>query len=230
LLGYWGLMTLVPAPGFEITNLEKGTNLAAWVDNYLLNGHLWSVTKTWDPEGVLSTIPSIATGIAGLLIGQLLNSAASKIEIVKKTAISGVILVALGVLWNLFFLINKALWSSSYVLYTAGLACLTLSILYYLIDIVNFKKGTKIFLIWGVNPMIVFFLSEIIPQAMYMITFENPKNSSEPTNLLKYSYTAGIEPFFDNPMTSSLVFALIYVGFWTALLGYFYKNKMIFKV
>jgi predicted acyltransferase len=74
LLGYWAIMTLVPAPGFEITNLEKGTNLAAWVDNFLLKGHMWEVTNTWDPEGILSTIPAIATGIMGLLIGQLLNS------------------------------------------------------------------------------------------------------------------------------------------------------------
>lgn len=230
LLGYWGLMTLVPRPGFEITNLEKGSNLAAWLDNFLLKGHMWEVTKTWDPEGVLSTIPSIATGIAGLLLGQLLNSGFLKFEIVKKMAISGVLLVGSGLLWNLVFPINKTLWTSSYVLYTAGLATLTLTVLYYLIDIANYKKGTKLFLIWGVNPMIVFFLSQIIPQALVMITFQNPKNASEQINLMDYLYSAGIQPFFNNPMTASLVFALIYVGFWTAVLGYFYKNKLIFKV
>jgi predicted acyltransferase len=230
LLSYWGLMTLVPAPGFEITNLEKGTNLAAWVDSILLKGHMWEVTKTWDPEGILSTIPAIVTGIIGLLIGQLINSSALKIEIVKKMAISAVVLISLGLIWNIIFPINKALWTSSYVLYTAGLATAFLVFLYYWIDVSNHKKGTRLFLIWGVNPMIVFFISEIIPQAFSMISVQNPKASSEQVNFLDYLYFAGVEPFFTNPMTASLVFALVYVGVWTILLAYFYKHKLIFKV
>ena len=230
LVGYWALMTLVPAPGFEITNLEKGSNLAAWVDGILLKGHLWEATITWDPEGILSTIPAIATGIIGLLVGQLINSSILKIEIVKKMAISGVVLISLGLIWNIVFPINKALWTSSYVLYTAGLATSFLAVLYYCIDISNYKKGTKLFLIWGVNPMIVFFISEIIPQAMVMITFQNPKDASSVINLLDYLYSAGVQPFFTNPMNASFVGALIYVGVWTILLAYFYKQKLIFKV
>jgi len=230
LLGYWALMTLVPAPGFEITNLEKGTNLAAWVDSLLLKGHMWEVTKTWDPEGILSNIPAIATGLIGLLIGQLLNSPLLKIEKAKKMAVIGILLIISGQLWNVIFPINKALWTSSYVLYTAGLATLVLSILYYCIDIANYKKGTKLFLIWGVNPMIVFFLSEIIPQAMVMISFQNPKIPTKQINLLDYLYSSGVQPFFNNPMTASVVFALLYVALWSILLAYFYKKKMYFKV
>ncbi|WP_281637626.1 acyltransferase family protein [Flavobacterium marginilacus] len=230
LLSYWAIMTLIPAPGFEITNLEKGTNLAAWADSILLKGHMWEATKTWDPEGVLSTIPAIATGIIGLLIGQLLNSASLKTEKFKKILLTGVILIILGQIWNIVFPINKALWTSSYVLYTAGLAALTLSLLYYLIDIADYKKGTRLFLIWGVNPMIVFFLSQIIPQAMGMISLPNPKTPTEQTNLWDYLYFLGVQPYFENPMTASLVFALLYVGFWSILLAYFYKNKMYFKV
>jgi predicted acyltransferase len=230
LLGYWGIMTLVPAPGFEITNLEKGTNLAAWIDSVLLKGHMWESTKTWDPEGVLSTIPAIATGIIGLLIGQLLNSALLKTEKSKRMLLIGVILIGLGQLWNIIFPINKALWTSSYVLYTAGLATLTLSILYYLIDIADYKKGIKLFQIWGVNPMIVFFLSQIVPQAMGMISLANPKITTEQINLWDYLYIYGVLPFFNNPMTASLVFALLYAALWSILLMYFYKNKMYFKV
>jgi predicted acyltransferase len=230
LLGYWAIITLIPAPGFEITNLEKGTNLAAWVDSVLLKGHMWEVTNTWDPEGILSTIPAIATGIIGLLIGQLLNSSLLKIEKAKKMATIGIALITLGQLWNIIFPINKALWTSSFVLYTTGLATVVLSILYYCIDIANYKKGTKLFLIWGVNPMIVFFLSEIIPQAFVMISFPNPKTPTEQINLLDYLYAFGIQPFFNNPMTASLVFALLYVALWSMLLAYFYKKKMYFKV
>lgn len=231
LLGYWAIMTLIPAPGFEITNLEKGTNLAAWVDNALLKGHMWESTKTWDPEGILSTIPAIAEGIIGLLIGQLLNdSKLLKSQKAKQMLLIGLTLIIVGQIWNVVFQINKALWTSSYVLYTTGLATLTLSILYYLIDIADYKKGTRLFLIWGVNPMIVFFLSQIIPQAMGMISLSNPKIPTEQTNLWDYLYFLAVEPYFTNPMTASLVFALLYVGFWSILLAYFYKNKMYFKV
>ncbi|WP_264563551.1 acyltransferase family protein [Flavobacterium sp. N3904] len=230
LLGYWTVMTLIPAPGFEITNLEKETNLAAWVDGVLLKGHMWEATNTWDPEGILSTIPAIATGIIGLLIGQLLNGPLLKKDNAKKMAIIAIILISLARLWNTIFPINKALWTSSYVLYTAGLATLVLAILYYCIDIADYKKGIKLFLIWGVNPMIVFFLSEIIPQAMVMISFPNPKIPTNQINLLDYLYAFGVQPFFNNPMTSSLIFALIYVGLWSLLLAYFYKKKMYFKV
>ena len=230
LLGYWAIMTLIPAPGFEITNLERGTNLAAWADNILLKGHMWESSKTWDPEGVLSTIPAIATGIIGLLIGQLLNSVLPKTEKAKRMFLIGVILIVLGQIWNIIFPINKALWTSSYVLYTAGLATLTLSILYYLIDIADYKKGIQLFQIWGVNPMIVFFLSQIVPQSMAMVSLPNPKNPAEQINLWDYLYTFKVLPFFDNPMTASLTFALLYAGMWSLLLAYFYKKKMYFKV
>nr|WP_315156604.1 DUF5009 domain-containing protein [uncultured Flavobacterium sp.] len=230
LLGYWAIMTLIPAPGFEITNLERGTNLAAWADNILLKGHMWESSKTWDPEGILSTIPAIATGIIGLLIGQLLNSNLLKTEKAKRMFLIGVILIVLGQIWNIIFPINKALWTSSYVLYTAGLATLTLSVLYYLIDIADYKKGIKLFQIWGVNPMIVFFLSQIVPQSMAMVSLPNPKNPTEQINLWDCLYTFKVLPFFDNPMTASLTFALLYAGMWSLLLAYFYKKKMYFKV
>jgi predicted acyltransferase len=165
-----------------------------------------------------------------LLIGQLLNSPLLKTKKAKKMALIGITLIISGLLWNIIFPINKALWTSSFVVYTAGLATFILSILYYFIDISDYKKGTKLFLIWGVNPMIVFFLSEIVPQAMVMVSLPNPKIPTEQTNLYNYLYVAGVEPFFNNPMTASLIFALLYVGIWSILLAYFYKKKMYFKV
>ena len=87
LVGYYILMAFVPVPGVGAANFDKGTNLAAWLDNLVLNGHLWSVSKTWDPEGILSTLPAIGTGILGMFIGQILNLQISKTEIIKKIAI-----------------------------------------------------------------------------------------------------------------------------------------------
>ncbi|MBP1225114.1 acyltransferase family protein [Flavobacterium sp. 1355] len=230
LIGYWAVMTLIPVPGIGEANLDKGTNLASWLDSILLKGHMYSGTITWDPEGVLSTIPSIVNGIIGLLIGQLLQQKTAKSNIAKKMAMTGIALIIGGLLWNIVFPINKSIWTSSYVLYTTGLATTTLSILYYLIDIAEYQKGSKLFLIWGVNPMIVFFASQIIPQALVMIQFENPHKTGENINLLSYLYRYGIAPFFSNPMMASFAGALVYVAIWTFILWIFYRNKLIFKV
>lgn len=230
LLGYWALMTLVPVPGIGEANLEKGTNLASWLDSILLKGHMYSGTVTWDPEGILSTIPSIVNGIIGLLIGQLLQQNLPKTKKAQNMAIAGVALIIAGLLWNLIFPINKSLWTSSYVLYTTGLAATTLAILYYIIDIADYKKGFKPFLIWGVNPMIVFFTSQIIPQALVMIQFKNPHHPEQQINLLDYLYSFGIAPFFSDPKAASFAGALVYVAIWTFILWIFYRNKLIFKV
>lgn len=230
LLGYWIVMAFVPVPGFGAANFEKGTNLAAWLDNLVLNGHLWSYSKTWDPEGILSTIPAIATGIFGMLVGQMLNLQIAKIEIIKKTAIIGIILLITGLLWNIIFPINKSLWTSSYVLYTAGIATLSLTLLYYIIDIQNCKNWIKLFLIWGVNPMIVFFFSGIIPRVLSTIKIENPEIATEQINLQNFFYKFCIVPFFSNPLDASLTYALVYAIFWSLILWVFYKYKLIFKV
>ena len=230
LLAYWGLMALVPVPEFGAPNFEKGTNLAAWIDNSLLNGHLWASTKTWDPEGILSTLPAIATGILGVFIGQILSLRNKKIEIVKKIGVIGIVLIVLGLIWDIVFPINKSLWTSSYVLYTAGIASLCLTFLYYIIDVANYKKWTKLFLIWGVNPMIVFFFSGIIPRALSAIKINNPAVPSEEINLQKFIYDFNIVPIFSNPLNASLFYALSYAVFWSVILWIFYKNKLIFKV
>lgn len=230
LLGYWAVMTLVPVPGFGEANLERGTNLAAWLDNVVLKGHMYYETKTWDPEGILSTLPSIVNGIIGLLIGQILQLNVTKIQKAQRMGMMGTALIFLGLIWDLVFPINKSIWTSSYVLYTTGLATVCLTALYYTIDIAGYKKGFKLFVIWGVNPMIVFFASQIIPQALVMIRFSNPSNPQEQTNLLDYLYRFGIAPLFSNPMTASLAGALTYVAIWTFILWIFYRNKLIFKV
>jgi predicted acyltransferase len=230
LIGYWLLMAFVPVPGFGEANFEKGTNLAAWLDNLLLEGHLWAFSKTWDPEGILSTLPAIGTGILGMYIGQLLNLPSPKIEIAKKTAIAGAALVIAGLIWNIIFPINKSLWTSSYVLYTAGIATICLTLLYYIIDIANYKRWTKFFLIWGVNPMIVFFFSGIIPRVMSSIKVQSPEVPSEEIGIQSLIYKHWIVPCFENPLDSSLAYAVIYAILWSFILWIFYKNKLVFKV
>jgi predicted acyltransferase len=230
LLTYWGLMSLISVPGIGAPNFEKGTNLAAWIDSISLPNHMYAETKTWDPEGVLSTLPAIASGIIGLLIGSLLNVTTSKIEITKKMLAIGTIMTLVGFAWGFAFPINKSIWTSSYVLYTSGIAILSLAILYYIIEIANIKKWTKLFLIWGVNPMIVFFFSGVIPRLLSMIEMQHPEKMSEKINLQNYLYNFWIVPHFENPMNASLAGALTYVAIWSFILWIFYRNKLIFKV
>ena len=231
LLAYWALMTLIAVPGIGAPNFEKGTNLAAWLDNYLLPGHLWATSKTWDPEGILSTLPAIGTGIAGLLVGTLLTNSFSKDKKALYLLIAAVSAIVVGQLWNIGFPINKALWTSSYVLYAAGLASLCLVILYYLIDVLGISGWTKFFVIFGVNPMVVFFFSGIIPRVLSSIKVGHPTDPAhEPIGLQTYFYEFQLSPLFLDPINASLAYALIYLTLWFVILYILYRNKLVFKV
>jgi predicted acyltransferase len=137
----------------------------------------------------------------------------------------------IGLLWNDIFPINKALWTSSYVLYAAGLALLVLSVLYLIIDVLGFDVWTKPFVIFGVNPMLVFFFSGIIPRVLIMIKIAQPENLENPeTGLISWLYSHWIVPFFSEPKNDSLVGALTYLLIWFVILVWFDRRKIIFKV
>ncbi|MPR34957.1 acyltransferase family protein [Salmonirosea aquatica] len=232
LLLYWALMTLVPVPEVGAANVAKGTNLAAWLDYALLPNHLWVTSKTWDPEGILSTLPAIGTGIAGLLTGTLLRSTLTKEKKVWYMLMIGMTGIGLGLLWNVIFPINKALWTSSYVLYAAGIALVLLAGLYLVIDYKQWTKGWIVpFLIFGVNPMVVFYFSGIIPRALNGIKVPHPIDPAhDPIGLQSYLYTYQIAPYFSEPKVASLAGALIYLAIWLVILSVFYRKRMIFKV
>jgi predicted acyltransferase len=230
LLGtYWALMTLVPVPGIGEANLTKGTNLAAWLDHYLLPGHLWITSKTWDPEGILSTIPAIATGLMGILTGKLLAAPLSKSQKALYLLAAGLLLTLSGLIWNIVFPFNKALWTSSYVLFAAGIAQLLLALLYYMIEIRQLTRWTKPFVIFGLNPMFVFFFSGIIPRVLGSIKMTLPGHD-EPIGLQGYLYQVYLTPQFTDPRNASLSYALLYLLFWFFILYILYRKKLVFKV
>lgn len=237
LLAYWAIMTLVPVPGVGAANVEKGTNLAAWLDYLVIPNHLWVTSKTWDPEGILSTLPAIGTGIAGLLTGAWLMANFSKQKKFGYLLVGGVAGIVVGLLWNTAFPINKALWTSSYVLYAAGIGMVLLALLYYLIDDKQIKGWITPFLVFGINPMVVFFFSGIIPRALGAIKIANPAGSpmvggpaGDPIGLQNYLYNFQIAPHFSDPKAASLAGALIYLVIWFVILYAFYRRRMIFKV
>ena len=225
LFGYWATMAFIPIPGQATGNYEIGTNLAAWIDNYLLPGHLWVTSKTWDPEGILSTFPAIVTALLGIWTGKLLRNKGS--QSFKWLLGIGVGLVVTGQLWGMVFPINKALWTSSYVLFAAGWAMIILA----LVELV-FKSGqpkvlVKFLIMWGVNPMIVFYGSGIIPRALNAVKIQDGK---ERLAMLQYFYDKLLVPMFENPMNSSLAYAISYVVFWTVILYFLDRKKLVFKV
>jgi predicted acyltransferase len=217
LIAYWSLMTYMPVPGIGAGSLQEGRNLAAYVDNYLLPGHLWSVTKTWDPEGILSTIPAFSTGILGMLAGLYFRSQT------RLLATAGLFCIVLGAVWDLSFPINKALWSSSFVLYTGGWAIVLLCLLYWFVDVQHFAGWTKPFVIFGVNPMLVFFFSGIIPRALNMLEVEGK-------GLTAYLQDVLFASRISDPFLASFVGAFTYLIIWFLILRFFYQRGRIFKV
>src|SRR4051812_9801377 len=153
LLIYWAVMKLIPVPGFGAGNLEMEGNLAAYVDRQLLGGHTWK--PLYDPEGILSTIPAVATALCGVLTGHLLRSGRAPAEKAAAMFVAGLSGVIAGWVWNFWFPINKALWTSSYVLFTAGLALQFLALCYWLVDIKGYRAWAKPFLIFGTNALAV---------------------------------------------------------------------------
>lgn len=229
LVGYWILMTFIPVPGVGYANLEKETNLGAWLDRTLLTeAHLWRSAKTWDPEGILSTLPAIGTGLFGVLIGSWLRRK-DKPDAVKISWMFsiGLLAVILGLIWDLFFPINKALWTSSFVLYTGGLATLGLALSYWLIDVQGYKKGTTPFVVYGVNAITVFFLSGLIPRILAMIKVKMPDGSE--TGAREWMYQIFFTPYF-SPINASLAGAITFILIWLAILWWMHSRKIIIKV
>jgi predicted acyltransferase len=216
LVGYWALMHFVEVPGIGAANLEVNKNLAAWLDNYLLEGHLWASSKTWDPEGILSTLPAVATGLAGLFAGRYLQGSAKASVLFA----AGAIALVAGTIWGWYFPINKALWTSSYVLVAAGWDLLLLAILQATIRSDHYWKPVLIF---GMNPMLVFFFSGIIPRVLGMIKIGED-------GLTSWIYSQGIEPLFADKINASLAGALIYVVIWAGILAFFDSRKRYYKV
>ncbi|MBT2563318.1 DUF5009 domain-containing protein [Pedobacter sp. ISL-68] len=226
---YWALMTFIPVPGVGYPNLEKETNLAAWIDRGILTeAHTWASSKTWDPEGVLSTLPAVGTCLFGILVGVWMRRKdvdnATKVAWLFTTGITAVIL---GLLWDLQFPINKALWTSSYVLYAGGLASIGMALCYWIIDVQGYKKFTTPFVVYGVNAITVFFLAGLMPRVLNLIQITKPDGTK--TGLLVRFYETCYTPFF-SPINASLVWAITYVLGFYVLLYFMYKKNIIIKV
>lgn len=222
LLFYWVLMTIIPVPGVGYPSLEPTLNLGAWLDRLVFGKHLWIQSQLWDPEGILSTIPSIATVLIGVLTGYLLQGNKDKFNKIIYMFVSGNILLLAGIIWDIWFPINKNLWTSSYVLYTAGLALEFLGMCYWFVDIKGFKTWLKPFTIFGMNAIAAYFLSELIEIIINEVKLQSVSLKDYLFNHLFLSWAL--------PVNASLLWAISYVILLFVLISILYNKKIFIKV
>jgi predicted acyltransferase len=218
LVGYWLLMRYVPVPGYavpgrDIPFLHPNANLAAYLDRKLMMGHLYERTR--DPEGVLSTLPAIATTLCGVLTGEWLGSIHSrKQKMVGMLALGAAGLIA-GEVWSVWFPINKNLWTSSYVLFTAGCALLCLAICYWITDIRQYRGWlTKPFIIFGTNAIAAYVLSELVGLPLRW-----------QDNIFQHYSGRAV-----SPAMASLLYSLTVVGLCFLPIWWMYRRKIFLKV
>jgi predicted acyltransferase len=222
LFGYWAAMMLIPVPGYGAGDLSADGNLAAYLDRLILGtAHLWKQSKTWDPEGLLSTVPAIATTLLGVQAGYWIRSERSQNAKVVGMLAAGAVGIALGLLWDVVFPINKNLWTSSYVVFTAGIALVSFAVCYWLVDVKGWQRWSFPFMLFGVNAIAVFFASGLGARLLTWIKV----GDTTLKGLIYPAYTANL-----SPINASLAWALSYVLLWMGIAWWMYRRKIFIKV
>ena len=217
LAGYWILMAFAPVPGYGAGRLDVEGNLAHYVDRLLLGAHNYHSTKTWDPEGVVSTLPAIATALFGILCGQLLRMKKTLAERVVRMLILGVILIAAGEICNIWLPINKKLWTTSFSLFMAGMDFVILGAFLWLVDGLNHKKIVKPLVIMGLNPITIYMISELLDEALGI------------SGLHHTIYTAVFAPLA-SPINASLMWALAYTALMFLVAWVMYRRGWVVRI
>lgn len=225
LVGYWGLLFF----GSAGEPFELSSNIVLKVDLLLLGeNHIYhGFGIPFDPEGLLSSIPSVATLLLGYFSGRIIELENHTINAIKKLLIYGALTVFIGYVWSFLFPINKALWSSTYVLYTGGLAMVFLAFLLWVIDVNGFKKWASPFIHFGTNPLAIYMFSGIYVLAM--IHLVNITTATDNLSGYDYLYSEVFVPFAGN-MNGSLLFAIAHIIFFWMITYVLYKKKIFIKI
>ena len=240
LIGYWILMRFVPVPGYGIPThtiplLDRDANLAAWLDRQIFSpSHLYEHTR--DPEGLLSTLPALATTLIGMLTGIWLRSTRTIVAKARGIAIAGCAVLITGGLWNFTFPVNKKLWTSSYVLYAAGWSPLLLALSIYLVDIYGARKTnasdasrtdeqarnrTMVLLVFGTNAIAAYVLSELLPGLLDLI---------HPHPSILRSFYLGILRVIPYSPIASMIYCIIFAAICWLPIYVLYRRRIFLKI
>ncbi len=218
---YYFLMMLVPVPGHGMGVLLPGENLAAYIDSIAIPFYLYQ--GTWDPEGILSTLPAIGTGITGMMAGHILLSGKNIENKVINLFVLGFFMTILGEMWGWIFPINKNIWTSSYVLYTSGLASMTLGVLVWILDVKGFVNWARPGIIFGTNAITAYVLSYILLIPFTWFTISGGLNLQG--LYMEKMIAAGFMPELASMIWAILFTALCFIPVW-----WLYRKRIFIKL
>ncbi len=225
LLAYWALMTWVPVPGYGAGALLPEHNLAAYVDRMLMGNHLGD--RTWDPEGLLGTLPAIGTTLCGVLAGDWIRLHRRDDERLVGLLVGGLGAIAVGLLIGLWFPINKSLWTSSFALFSAGIASIAFAACYWVTEVRGYRAWAKPLVIYGTNPILAYWLSSVVAKLLAWIRVP-AANGSE--IMLRTAIFHNVFRPLGTPGFASFLFALAYTLMWLAVLTVLYRRKIFVKI
>ena len=233
LLLYWLLTTLLGAPGYPYSLSGYFGNA---IDQSILGiTHIYKGEGVpFDPEGLTSTLPAIVQVIFGFLVGEYIQNKGKNFEMLSQLLLTGVVLVLAGYIWDFSFPINKKIWTSSYVVYTSGLAMITLSVFIYLIEFKNATgKWSYFFEVFGKNPLFIFVLSGFLPRVLALLRWEDHVNEMGEkvyTSSLPWFYEHVCKNIHSDLRVGSLLYALCFIAFMAILAYILDKRKIYIKV
>jgi predicted acyltransferase len=231
LLGYWAILWFVPVPGFgmpgrDIPFLDMNGNIVAWLDRALFSGRLYDGTR--DPEGLISNIPALATALCGVLTGQWLRSARGERTKLAGLLAAGACGAMLGKVWNIWFPINKHMWTSSFVVWSAGLSLLFLAVLYWVVEIRVWRGGwTLAFLVFGMNPIVGYIADALVYGPAYSWHVKGPNGT--PINLHEFAF-GYLSALPVSVAAASLTYSLLAVTFCWVLAWLLYRKRIFVKI
>ncbi|GCL38074.1 hypothetical protein SR1949_31870 [Sphaerospermopsis reniformis] len=226
LLGYWVAMQLIPVPGFGAGNLSAEGNFAGYIDRMILGSQHLYQSGPFDPEGLFSTIPALVTVLIGYFTGSWLQKQQVKTRTSVNLVIWGLGCLIIGILWGFVFPINKSLWTSSYVVYTAGWALLVLALCYEVVEVRGLKKWGFPWEVMGLNAIFLFVGSGVVGRILVKTSVGSGKDAvATKTWIYDNLFSA-----WAGNMNGSLLFAITNLLLWWLVLYFMYRRRWFLKI
>jgi predicted acyltransferase len=214
---YWALMAFVPVPGYGAGRLDMEGNFAHYVDRIVLGRHNYESTGTWDPEGIVSTLPAIATVLLGTLAGDVMVASRSMGHRLRSLLAIGVVLIAAGLICDVWLPINKKLWTSSFALFMAGLDFVLFAGFAWAVDVRGWQRPVRPFVVLGMNAIAVYMVSELLETQLRVM------------RLREALYVRVFAPLA-SPTNASLLYALAYTLLMFVVAWMLYRRQWFLKV